>query len=190
MNDLREKEVKLSVPGQEGYLRVRAWLEKRCRPVKRTLEIDEYFAHPCRSFAQTDEALRLRRDFIGSELQCAQLTYKGPRARGPLKEREEITVRIYPPSSYEEARAILERLGFKTLATVEKEREEYDCAQFSAFLDKVKGLGVFLEIELKAEGDASAIFEALGELEGQSVRLQTVDRTYLELLLSKSGASG
>ena len=37
-------------------------------------QIDRYFSHPIRNFAQTDEALRLRQ--VGEEV---KVTWKGPR---------------------------------------------------------------------------------------------------------------
>src|SRR5262249_19531928 len=46
---------------------------------------DIYLRHPARDFAQTQEALRLRR--IGDD---NRVTYKGPRFPGPTKTREEI----------------------------------------------------------------------------------------------------
>src|SRR5688572_25250616 len=42
-------------------------------------QIDQYFAHPCRDFGQTDEALRIRR--IGER---NFVTYKGPKEKGDI----------------------------------------------------------------------------------------------------------
>ena len=48
-------------------------------------QIDRYFAHPIRNFAQTDEALRLRQ--VGDEV---EVTWKGPRVDTSTKVRQEI----------------------------------------------------------------------------------------------------
>ena len=47
-------------------------------------QVDRYFAHPCRDFARTDEALRLRRD--GDDV---AITWKGPRIDAATKTRRE-----------------------------------------------------------------------------------------------------
>lgn len=50
-------------------------------------QVDCYFAHPARDFAETDEALRIRRS--GSD--CF-LTYKGPKIDATTKTRQEIEI--------------------------------------------------------------------------------------------------
>ncbi len=50
-------------------------------------EIDTYYAHPSRDFAQTDEALRIRQ--IGS---ATWITYKGPKGDRTTKTRREIVM--------------------------------------------------------------------------------------------------
>ena len=49
------------------------------------LQVDQYFAHPARDFARTDEALRIRR--VG---QFNYITYKGPKLDATTKTRREI----------------------------------------------------------------------------------------------------
>ena len=48
-------------------------------------QVDRYFNHPARDFAQTDEALRLRR--VG---EANFVTYKGPKLDAATKTRREI----------------------------------------------------------------------------------------------------
>ena len=48
-------------------------------------QIDQYFAHPVRDFAQTDEALRIRR--VGD---LNFVTYKGPKLDSTTKTRREL----------------------------------------------------------------------------------------------------
>src|SRR5215471_11347378 len=52
------------------------------KPIKQS---DQYFAHPCRDFAKTDEALRIR--VVGDK---SFVTYKGPKLDKTTKTRREI----------------------------------------------------------------------------------------------------
>ena len=162
-------------------------------PVDQT---DRYFSHPCRDFARTDEALRLRRD--GDEV---VITWKGPRIDAGTKTRREIelplTVRLPdrggqsdpPDVTIDRWTELLESLGFRPVATVAKRRRparvHWQGRHVDVALDHVAGLGDYLELELQAtEMDlprARACLESLAcELGcGTSER-----RSYLELLIA------
>jgi len=56
-------------------------------------QVDRYFNHPCRDFAQTDEALRLRHHGDG-----VAITWKGPRIDAATKTRREIELPLFAPS--------------------------------------------------------------------------------------------
>ena len=148
---------------------------------------DTYFSHPCRDFARTDEALRLRRD--GDQV---AITWKGPRLDAATKTRREIEL---PLSAAEPATptlaqwtALLEALGFQPAGTVAKRRTpgsvSWQGRDVEVALDAVDGLGEFLEIEIvAAEGDlaaATACLESLAETLGCGPRER---RSYLELVL-------
>jgi adenylate cyclase class 2 len=149
-------------------------------------EEDTYYQHPCRNFAETDEALRLR--IADGKV---EITYKGPkRVHGGVKEREELTARVVDGAFM--AR-ILERLGFKPVATVRKRRLYYTIEGLAEIsLDTVEGLGCFVEIEYR--GRARSAEEAAEAVERLAARLgldkfpRTV-KSYLELLLEKYGVS-
>ena len=141
---------------------------------------DVYFAHPSRDFAASDEALRLRRDRDG-----LRITYKGAKLDPPRKTREEIE---FPLSTdLATARALLERLGFRAVATVDKRRTELELSgppRAVVSLDRVHDLGFFCEIEVATDSVAAGR-RALDEI---SRRLGLEDRplipeSYLELLL-------
>ncbi|MDZ7687308.1 MAG: class IV adenylate cyclase [Halobacteriales archaeon] len=139
---------------------------------------DTYFTAPHRDFAQTDEALRVRRE--DGE---AFVTYKGPKLDNETKTREEHETRV---GSGEEARAVFESLGFEEFGTVRKHRRVYELDGATVTLDDVEGLGEFVEVELEAEGDAETeearvrILETL-ELLGLDPDASVRD-SYLELL--------
>src|SRR5437868_7119625 len=81
-------------------------------------QIDHYFRHPCRDFAQTDEALRLRN--VGSD---NFITYKGPKIDPTSKTRRELELPLSTGSeTVERFTELLGALGFKPVATVSKQR--------------------------------------------------------------------
>lgn len=112
------------------------------------VEQDMYFFHPCRDFGATDEALRVRR--AGN---AAFITYKGPRQPGIAKTRAEIQVGV---ASAAQAAAILRRLGFRVFGRVRKRRESYSLDNATVCLDRVDGLGAFVEIERLGNDRAAA----------------------------------
>lgn len=153
-------------------------------PAGRWLQRDTYFDHPARRFADTDEALRLReeRRLTGDDTRYA-LTYKGPRRPGVPKARVERSV---PLEGGRRLVAVLARLDFPAVATVEKRRSRFERDGTVAVLDDVTGLGEFVELERVAPDGRTAAAEAAleGALEELGLSLDdTVDRTYLDLLL-------
>ena len=141
-------------------------------------QVDSYFNHPSHDFTETDEALRIR---ISNN--NALLTYKGPKIDSCTITREELEIHIDNPDTF---LLILERLGFQFIAKVKKERHGYRYENLRIYLDKVEGLGTFIEVEIREkdlERGRSKIIRFLNELHLH--RLET--RSYLELLLEKNG---
>ncbi len=103
VNDFKEIKDKLSSIG--------------AREVRTEYQEDVYFNAPHRDFAQTDEALRIRKvtNKNGSEI---ILTYKGAKLDELSKTREEIEVNI---GNVENTKLILEKLGFKPVRPVKKD---------------------------------------------------------------------
>lgn len=137
-------------------------------------QTDTYYDAPHRSFAETDEALRLRRETrvdgpdgdpgragetaTDATGERAVLTYKGPRVDDASKTRVEHETAV---GDADAADAVLGGLGFEPTATVEKERERYRLDGFGVVLDDVAGLGEFVEVERAAgEADVAAVREA------------------------------
>jgi len=123
---------------------------------------DTYFDAPHRSFAETDEALRVREvvglgddrseDAVEAALADAssRVTYKGPLVDSETKTREEHETGV---DSGTEMRAILDGLGFAEAARVRKVRERYGFQGVTVTLDDVDGLGEFVEVELETESE-------------------------------------
>ena len=150
--------------------------------LRREYHEDTYFAHPCRDFKQTDEALRIRVRRFNGHFE-AFLTYKGPKLDQRSKTRLELEVPITDPDEYER---ILNALGFKEVLTVSKVREKYYYdRKIVIALDEVEGLGKFIEVEtlVEDETDVEEAVEKIREImEALGVR-RFERRSYLELVL-------
>jgi len=153
-------------------------------------QVDRYFSHPCRDFARTDEALRLRQ--VGDRL---VVTWKGPRIDAASKTREELELAVERITvatavvTIERWTRLFEALGFRTVREVEKRRiaarVPWQGSEVEAALDEVAGLGSFLELEISAESGEVPL--ARGCIESLAAALgceHPERRSYLELLLA------
>lgn len=119
---------------------------------------DTYFDAPHRLFAETDEALRVRRErpLDGQHSEesspenepTVELTYKGPLVDDGSKTRTEAETVVADVTSLE---TILDQLGFEAAATVRKERERFDVDGVTVSLDTVEAVGTYVEVERRAE---------------------------------------
>ncbi|HIH75133.1 MAG TPA: class IV adenylate cyclase [Methanosarcina sp.] len=141
---------------------------------------DVYFAAPYRDFAKTDEALRIRS--LGGQ---AILTYKGPKLDKVSKTRVELET---PVDGIITAK-IFHALGFQKAGEVLKKREIFRAEEIIVCLDRVEGLGEFLEVELDVpdeinlESSRARLFKFLSQFglgENDSIRT-----SYLEMVLEK-----
>ncbi|MCC7086215.1 MAG: class IV adenylate cyclase [Pirellulales bacterium] len=148
-------------------------------------QVDHYFNHPTRDFAQTDEALRLRQ--IG---EANFVTYKGPKFDVATKTRRELELPLPVGAAMAESfTELLLALGFRKVATVRKLRRVFhlfwEGTEIEIALDEVERLGAFLEMELVA--DEAGVDAAKQRLTSLAAELQLTDserRSYLELLLA------
>lgn len=174
-----EVEVKASVPDVETVRRLLRSLGAKRVLVER--ERDDYFRHPQRDFRRTDEALRLR--FRDGSRREAELTYKGPKFDRQSKSRVELSVSADGPA----AEALFGALGFRKHARVLKRREEWTVGRATVALDRVEGLGEFVEVERIVDARpgsrefAAARDECLRLLRALGLR-GSERRSYLELL--------
>ncbi len=155
------------------------------------VQADVYLSHPSRDFAQTHEALRIRR--TGNE---NRVTYKGPRKSGPTKTREEIEIRFADgDEACEQLARLLENLGFRPVATVRKQRTTFRLTESARLLeiaiDVADGLGQFAEIEAQAanEADLPAAQAAVLAAADQLGLTEVEPRTYLRMLLQARAQS-
>jgi len=153
------------------------------KKVKIEYQKDTYFNNPAyRDFEKSDEALRIRNTTINNEESQIILTYKGPKMDDVSKTRKEIEVSV---DDSKNAGLILENLGFKPAADVEKNRTTYSFNEFIITLDKVHNVGKFVEIE-KEMSEGEDFKEALDNIFKIYKKLGIEDgferRSYLELM--------
>lgn len=147
--------------------------------------IDTYYNHPSRDFAETREALRVRRvDGV------PMITYKGTKLPGTVKARRELEWRLDPGDrDGTKTEELLDLLGFHKVAVVKKHRRCYampaDLADFEVMIDEVAALGSFAEVELIAgnSSEIEAARERIGQLSGTLGLHRAESRSYLRMIL-------
>jgi len=136
-------------------------------------QVDTYYAHPCRDFGETDDALRIR-EVDGSR----EVAYKGPKIDAESKSRVEVETQIGDAGG-----EVLESLGFEPLPPVVKTRQVYGLEGFTFTVDDVEGLGTYVEAE--TEGPEERLVEVRDELKEllEEMGAEKFERlSYLELL--------
>ena len=186
-------EVEIKVPADLEATRERL-REAGAERVDARRQRDTYYDAPHREFAETDEALRIRRETPladgpespeGEPDPAATVTYKGPLLEEASKTRTEHETGV---DDGEALAAVLSGLGFEPAAAVEKRREFWSYDGFTVTLDAVTGLDEYVEIEREVEEEGEvetareAAVEALDRL-GLDADEQ-VRTSYLGLLLA------
>jgi len=158
-------------------------------------QVDRYFAHPCRDFVKTDEALRLRR--VGDDV---AVTWKGPRIDSASKTRRELELGLAEVPSLpggprggqatlDRWTELLEALGFRQVRDVAKRRRgarlPWQGTEVEVALDRVAGVGDFLELELQAaEGEVPLANACIASLARELGCGPQERRSYLELVIA------
>ncbi len=84
-------------------------------------QADRYFAHPCRDFSQTDEALRIRT--VGDK---SFVTFKGPKLDAATKTRRELELPLDASDADGlQLTELLQALGFRPVDVVRKRRRSF-----------------------------------------------------------------
>ncbi|WP_255194225.1 class IV adenylate cyclase [Natronobeatus ordinarius] len=189
-------EVEVKVPADLDDVRERL-SELEADDLGAVVQEDTYYDAPHRSFPETDEALRIRKETTedgqdtvksnGTANGAAgiRLTYKGPLVDDESKTREEVETGV---ADDERMGTILTNLGFEPAATVRKGRERFALEDYVVTLDSVDGVGEFVEVETETDEDgiesardgALAILERLGLDPDDQLRT-----SYLELALEE-----
>ncbi len=150
--DNQEQEVKFYLANLPAF-------EKRLQQIgaqlvqPRTFEANLRFDTPDRSLTRARQVLRLRQD------ESVRLTFKGPQQFGSdVSVREEIEFEV---SSFENARAFLEALGYQVSIRYDKYRTTYRLGDVEVVLDELP-YADFAEIESPNTAGIQAAAAALG----------------------------
>jgi adenylate cyclase class 2 len=178
-------EVELKVRADHDEVRER--LDEADATLVGTVEqADVYYDAPDRTFAQTDEALRVRTERADEETET-RLTYKGPLVEQASKTREEAKTTVGDSDALSD---ILSGLGYEPAAEVHKERTRFRIREYTVTLDRVDGLGEFVEVETEVETDietaregARDVMETIGLDPDEQIRT-----SYLGLLLEENAS--
>lgn len=146
-------------------------------------EYDTYFDGKNLDMRAADKALRIRKhQDVETGKTKYVLNFKGPKIDDTTMTREETQFEV---PSLEQAQLVLNGLDFFAAGYVEKTRIHYKKDDITCCLDKVTGLGDFLEIEIMA--DAASYDDAVSRINDLLVSLDlsmenTVRHSYLSML--------
>lgn len=176
--------IEIEIKARADLDALRNRLKQEGAALERTVEqADIYYNAPDRDFGLTDEALRLRNE--GGQV---FLTYKGKKLDAKSKTRKEVEVEV---ADFNKMEDILLSLGFKITLRVRKVREIYHLDGAVVCLDRVDGLGDFVELETLAADESEiekrrdwliVVMRRLG-VQGDFIR-----ESYLEMLLAKKNS--
>jgi adenylate cyclase, class 2 len=181
-----EVEIKFRVPDWSAVVSRLQALSAVASPQRK--DTDHYFNAPDRDFAQTDEAVRIRRIGTGNVL-----TYKGPKVDTATKTRNEIELKLSEgAATAADAVRFLSALGYRPVAVVTKLRQvhtlERDGFTIQVCLDDVGAIGKYVEVEALV---GSEQFESAKQtVLSVAAELGLTDqerRSYLRLLLEQTG---
>jgi adenylate cyclase, class 2 len=144
---------------------------------------DTYYNAPHRDFGETDEALRLR-----EQSGRVYMTYKGKKLDTKSKTRKEVEVEVMDRTKMDD---ILLSLSFKKTLEVKKKRDIYHLSGVEVCVDRVEGLGDYVELEAMAEDmkdmpeKRDMLIDTMRKL---GVKGELIRESYLEMLLTKKMA--
>jgi adenylate cyclase class 2 len=155
-----ELEVKLRLPSHDPLRHQLRALSATLH--HQTLETNTFLDTPTSSLRTTDQGLRIRRNQRQGQQDELIITYKGPKTKGQggaYKSREEIELTV---DSYDNAIALLSRLGYHITLSFQKKRETWTLNDAEIVLDELPPpLGTFAEIEAPTEQSITQLLTAL-----------------------------
>jgi len=123
-------------------------------------EINTFFDKPDRSLLAADQGLRLRINRNEADnTEIFVCTFKGPRAHGKLKVRDEVEMDVGNPKDTER---FFGALGYIPVLKFEKRRESWKHARCAIEMDELPHLGLYVEIEGPDERTVMSVCELLG----------------------------
>ncbi len=131
------------------------------RFLKTGLEVNIFFDTPDKILLKEDRGLRIRsvKNLDSGEVETV-ITYKGPRAAGRLKSREERELKV---GGLEDGVRLFEALGYVQTIRFEKKRESWLLDDAKVELDTLPLLGTYLEVEAPSQESVMAVVKKLGQ---------------------------
>lgn len=182
-----EVEIKVKI---ESINEIREKVAKIGRLIKSTNQVDTYFIPNHRNFfakkPQPVEHLRIRTSPTKSVFEYTRTI--NLRKNLDYDCAEEYETEISNPKELEK---ILGFLNFKNVVTVNKKREYWLCGKIEIALDKVKGLGSFVEAEAKGDFKSNdeakiACINFLESIGIKDVEKNQTKKGYPSLILEKN----
>jgi len=147
-----EVEIKIEI---DSFEEIKEKVSEVGKLIKSINQVDDYFIPSHRDFfaqkPHPTEWLRIRTNPDKVIFEYDKSINK--KANGEQECAEEYETEI---SNAEEFRKILNFLDFKKVVTVDKQREYWDCGDLEIALDKIEGLGSFIEVEAKGNFENTA----------------------------------
>lgn len=182
-----EVEIKVKI---DNFEEIKAKVSALGKLIKSIKQIDEYYVPFHRDFfaqkPHPTEWLRIRTNPDKTIFEYDKSINK--KENGDQDCAEEYEAEI---SDAEEFRKILNFLDFKKVITVDKQREYWDCGNLEIALDKIEGLGDFIEVEAKGNFESTAeakqaCLKFLEELGIKNAEQIQINKGYPVLLLEKN----
>lgn len=169
----REIEIKLRLADREALRRRLASAGAACRGLE--VETNCLFDADDARLRSAGCALRVRKadELGGGGGSTTTLTFKGPRAGGPIRSREELETTVADAATLIR---ILEALGYRRRIAYEKRRETWTLGAAEITIDELPGLGFFCEIEADSADAVEGLRDRLG-----FAAADVVPETYVEL---------
>ena len=182
-----EVEIKIEIKNFEEIKEKVATMGKLIKSIR---QIDDYFIPSHKDFfaqkPHSVEWLRIRTNPDKVIFEYDKSINK--KENGEQECAEEYETEI---SNSEEFRKILNFLDFKKVITVDKQREYWDCGDLEIALDKIEGLGDFIEVEAKGNFVSTAeakqaCLKFLEELGIKDAETKQINKGYPVLILEKT----
>ncbi len=140
-----EVEIKVGIP---DYASARKAIAKLGKFIKKEKQTDIYYTPPGRDY-YSEKPVKY---YLRTRETRGKYTFEFHRPnflKGKKAGSEEYEVEISDKKTFLK---IIRFIGLKKAAVVSKEREYFMCGNFEVALDKVMGLGNFMEVEAKRKG--------------------------------------
>jgi adenylate cyclase, class 2 len=148
-----------------------------------SIQTDAYFDTADGSLAESDQALRLRRQSDGRRERII-LTYKGAKEVSDFKKRTEVNLEVHDAAAVER---LLEGLGYRKALAFNKKRQTWLLGDCEVALDELPLIGRFVEIEGPDSPHIARVQDLLGLTHASQVKESYACLIQAELIRQGAG---